>query len=141
MLISYSPEDSSDFYERYYDAQTGFGISVYTGRSVMPTSAMTGNGIGSLFSGLLRKAIPVLKKGAMSVGKRLVSTGVGALSDIAEGKSVKEAARNRFRSAGSDILGDIRENLVGVASSKKRKRKKKTKSVGVRSKKAKTIFD
>ena len=37
---------------------------------------MKGNGIGSIFSGLMRSALPMLKRGAMSAGKKLLSGGL-----------------------------------------------------------------
>ena len=95
MLVSYIPEESADFYEDYNASQVGHGISipVYTGKAVM-----SGNGIGSIFSGLMRSAMPMLKRGAMAAGKKLLSMGVGVLSDVASGQNFSQSAKSRFKS-------------------------------------------
>lgn len=139
MRVTYNPQDSSEFYNDYYKAQTGFGISVYKGRTVMP-----GSGIGSLFSGLMRTVMPVIKKNAANVGKKLLSTGVNVLADVAGGKNLKQAAGSRFKATGKDLLGDVRNQIVGERASggrTGRKRKRTAGGGGSRRKKAKTIFD
>jgi hypothetical protein len=114
MLVPYSPEDSLQFYEDYYVTQDGYGMSIpiFKGRIVMP-----GNGIGSLFSGLFRSAIPLLKRGALSAGKKLLTGGVDVLSDIAGGKSLKQSAKSRLKTAGGELLADVRDTILGRGNS------------------------
>ena len=66
---------------------------------------MKGNGIGSIFSGLMRSALPMLKRGAMSAGKKLLSGGAGVLSDVMSGQNLAQSAKSRFKAAGRDTLG------------------------------------
>ena len=124
MIVPYSPDDSAAFYEDYYSAQVGEGVSipVYRGKAVM-----NGNGIGSIFSGLMRSAMPMLKRGALSAGKKLLSSGVGVLSDVASGKSFSQSAKSRLKSTGMDILGDAKDQILGgISGTGSRKRKTKT---------------
>jgi len=105
-LVPYAPEDSTEMYEDYYDAQVGQGLSVYKGKPMM-----TGNGIGSIFSGLVRSALPMLKRGAKSVGKKLLTTAAGVAGDVLSGENLKKSASNRFRTAGADLLDDVEQTL------------------------------
>lgn len=127
MLVPYHPEDSSSFYESYYSDQVGYGLSmpVYQGRTIM-----TGNGIGSVFSGLFRSALPMIKRGAKSIGKSLLSTGAGVLGDVMDGKSIKQAASSRFRDTGRGILGDLMGTLGAGKTTKGRVKKGKRKQTG-----------
>ena len=62
-----------------------------------------GNGLGGIFKVLMHSATPLVKEAAKTIGKEVVSSGVGLLSDIAAGKKsvksrVKEAGKNALRS-------------------------------------------
>ena len=55
-----------------------------------------GSGFGGLFKGLLKAAMPMVKKGLLHVGKRVLSAGSNALQDVSENKaSLKDALKNR----------------------------------------------
>ena len=122
MLVPYIPEESADFYDEYYSAQVGGGMSipVYRGKPIM-----NGNGIGSIFSGLMRSALPMLKKGVLSAGGRLLKSGANVLSDVASGENIAQSAKSRFSSAGRDILGDAKSEILGQFTSGGRGRKRK----------------
>ena len=108
MLVPYTSQDSSAFYSDYYRKQIGHGISVFKGKDTM-----NGHGLGSLFSGLLKRAAPMLKRGAATVGKRLLSTGMGVLKDAIGGENVGVAAKRRFASAGGELLSDVTGQFMG----------------------------
>jgi hypothetical protein len=104
-IVPYIPEDSASFYADYYNAQRGNGLSVpvFRGKSVMP-----GNGIGSIFSGLFRSAMPLLKTGA----KKLLSTGADVLSDVVSGENLKQSAKSRFKNTGKELMSDVRVRIL-----------------------------
>lgn len=54
-----------------------------------------GYGIGGLFSSLFRSAIPLLKKGAVAVGKEALKTGAHVMNDVIQGRNGGEALRER----------------------------------------------
>lgn len=137
-IVPYNPDDSSSSFASYYDEQIGHGLSVYVGKQ-----HMSGNGIGSVFSGLFRSALPLIKKGAVNVGKRLLKEGVGVLGDVASGQSFKESTKKRIRSVGKNLLGDVKQAIKApsprqaVTSSRKRKGSR----IKASSKRSRTIFD
>ena len=101
----YDPDDSLDFYEEYYASQVGHGLPYYAG---MPLhSGQRGRGLGSIFKGLARMALPVLKRTAVSAGKALVRTGAEVASDLMDGKNLRSSARDRFRHSGRELVGEL----------------------------------
>lgn len=66
-----------------------------------------GHGLGSLFSSLLRGALPLLKTGAKYIGKRALSTGMKTAEDIMRGENPKEAFKKRLLMEGEDMLNDV----------------------------------
>lgn len=81
-------------YEDYYVRQVGDGLPVFVGARVQ-----RGHGLGSLFGGLIRSAMPLIKRGALALGKGALKTGLGVAGDVLSGQSIKESAeaceRNR----------------------------------------------
>ena len=57
-------------YDDYYARQVGGALPYFTGARVQ-----RGHGFGSLFSGLLRTVAPLIKRGAVALGKRALATG------------------------------------------------------------------
>lgn len=108
----------------YYQTQRGYG-----GMRVFRAQPMQrGHGIGGLFKGLMRVAMPLLKKGLLFAGKRALTAGANVLQDVSENKSsLKEAAKNRALEAINPL------NLINSAP---RKRKSNT-SVTQRKRKVK----
>ena len=51
-------------YDDYYARQVGGALPYFTGARVQ-----RGHGFGSLFSGLLRSVAPLIKRGALTLGK------------------------------------------------------------------------
>ena len=112
---------------------------------VFPSSRrQRGAGLGGLFRGLFRTMAPHLKKGLTHLGKRALTAGANALTDMSENKtSLKDALKKQARSE-LKALNPI-NMMKGVASGSsppKRKRKavassKKTKKIGSRKKKRK----
>ena len=56
-----------------------------------------GSGFGGLFKGLLKAAMPMVKKGLLHVGKRVLSAGSNALQDVNENKaSLRRIKKSRI---------------------------------------------
>lgn len=116
MLTPYSPFDSKEFYQNYYTDQVGHGLAVYKGKTVMD-----GSGIGSIFSGLLSKAIPVLKTAGKAVGKRLLASGANIARDALAGENIAQSARKRLKLAGKDLLGAAASSLLNKSNARPRR--------------------
>ena len=63
-----------------------------------------GHGLGSLFGGLLRSAMPLVKRGAVALGKRALKTGVRIVDDVISGQSIKKANKRRVTDAGRSLM-------------------------------------
>lgn len=126
MIVPYHVDGSDRFYKNYYENQIGNGLSVFRGATVQK-----GHGIGGFFSSLLKGAMPLLKSGVKSIGKELLSTGVGLARDALQGKDMKSAAKQRFMASGDNLLGKLSDTMSGNGFQPMRKRRK-TKSGGTR---------
>jgi len=62
-----------------------------------------GHGIGSLFRGLCRFAMPFIKQGAKAVGLQTLQTGIQVAEDVSENRPVKESVKARMREAGTAL--------------------------------------
>ena len=57
-------------YDDYYARQVGGALPYFTGARVQ-----RGQGFGSLFSGLLQTVAPLIRRDAVALGKRALTTG------------------------------------------------------------------
>ena len=95
-------------YDDYYARQVGGALPYFTGARVQ-----RGHGFGSLFSGLLRSVAPLIKRGALALGKRALTTGAQIAGDVgqnvkkAAGQNVKKAAKRRATAAGRDLMKSL----------------------------------
>ena len=102
-------QNDQAFYEQYYSSQAGNGIDYYSGRNYMPRQY--GNGIGNFLRPLGRMLTPLIKKGAKTVGRNLLSTGVDIVKDLIDGQSLKESAGMRFKETGRNMIGAIQSEF------------------------------
>ena len=78
--------------------------------------------------------MPLVKRGAKSIGKEVLKSGTNFVSDILEGKNLKQAALNRTKETGSNLLRKV-TTFPGERKRIKKKHKKKSSS---KTKRAKT---
>ena len=79
----------SRVYEDYYMKQAGSALSVYHGGPMQ-----TGYGLRNVLGGLFKRALPLIKKGATTLGKQMLETGSDILDDALSGKKIKAATKN-----------------------------------------------
>ena len=89
-------------YDDYYARQVGGALPYFTGARVQK-----GHGFGSLFSGLLRSAAPLIKRGALALGKRALTTGAQIAGDVVDGQSIKKATKRRATAAGRALMNSL----------------------------------
>ena len=70
-------------YNEYYARQAGGALPYFAGAQYQ-----RGHGLGSLFGGLLRNAMPLIKRGAVALGKGALKTGVRIADDVMSGQSI-----------------------------------------------------
>ena len=72
-----------------------------------------GSGFGGLFKGLLKAAMPMVKKGLLNVGKRVLNAGAMALQDVSENKAtMREALKNRALEQVQPVLNNINRSAT-----------------------------
>jgi len=91
-------------YENYYQNQCGRGDGhFYRGRRYQ-----RGHGLGNILSGLIRAALPTLKRTAISVGKDILHTGLNqggkVVQDIIKGVPIKQSVKRRALDGGKQIV-------------------------------------
>ena len=107
-------------YENYYLSQVGHGMPYFAGARVQQ-----GYGLGNLFSSIVKSVLPLVKKGAKTLGKQVLQSGVDFASDVLQGKNVKQAAIDQAKAAGTNLLqGAQRKRKAAPRKVQKKKRKK-----------------
>ena len=120
-----------NLFDDYYVNQAGGGSSVFRGAQMQK-----GHGLGGLFRGIIKSAIPLLKsgmkaatpmlkKGAKSLGKQMLHSGMNLAGDLLEGKSLKSSANARVLQAGHRLKRKALQRPPG----KRTKRQKRQKDI------------
>ena len=86
-------------YNEYYAHQAGGALPYFAGAQYQRS-----HGLGSLFGGLLRSAMPLIKRGAVALGRGALKTGVRIADDVMSGQSIKKAAKRRVTDAGRNLM-------------------------------------
>ena len=113
-------------YEEYYlnqAKQKGGNLPAFHGARYR-----RGYGLGSIFKGLFRWAVPHLKQGAKMLGKKALQTGVNVAQDVLAGENLKTAVTTQ----GKKALGLTSQNLRSQALVKKVQKGKRSEEITVR---------
>lgn len=120
-------------YNKYFQNQIGNGtISVYHGLPIQQ-----GYGLGNFIASAFRRAMPLLKKGAIFLGKKFLNTGSKVVTDVASGIPIKSSVKSRGKTAARDVVisaADEIAKMTGNGHKRKRKRNPLVSSVTARKK-------
>ena len=84
--------------------QAGYGVPNFN----VFRAQQRGHGLGGMFRGLFRQAVPFLKKGLASAGKRALKAGGNILEDVLINKTpLKSAVKKRAKTEFNDIKNKI----------------------------------
>ena len=92
-------------YEQYYvnqAKQKGGSLPAFHGARFQ-----RGYGLGSIFRGLFRWAMPHLQQGAKVIGKKALQTGVNVVQDVLDGDNIKTAVHRSILNSVNKILQSI----------------------------------
>ena len=132
----YFDPDSDIAWDSYFLSQAGNGY--YKGQLYQ-----RGHGLGNVFKGLFKFLAPIAKSVGKSVGKQALTTGLDIAQDLVEGKSIKEAAKQRLKEGIAAQVIKARQSQEGKGLKRKlikgRVEKKKKAQLGVLKRK-KDIF-
>jgi hypothetical protein len=116
-------------YHDYYIYQAGKGYPMFAGRRYQ-----RGHGLGSIFGGLVKAAMPLLKKGAKTLGCEALKTGLNIAGDVVQGRNIKQAAEERLKSTGQnlfqkamDTVGPPGQRAIKGPAKRKKTRRRQTK--------------
>ena len=79
-------------YNEYYLRQAGGALPYFAGAQYQ-----RGHGLGSLFGGLLRCAMPLIKRGAAALGRGTLKTGVRIADDVLCRQGIKTRPNDASR--------------------------------------------
>ena len=74
-----------------------------------------------MFGGLIRSAIPLIKRGAVALGKGALKIGLRIADDVMSGQNIKTAAKRRATDASKDLIRGL-FTTPGVRPQKRIKR-------------------
>ena len=98
-------------YQNYYSEQVGGSVH----RVFVGGHNQRGHGVGSIFSNILRRVLPLLKSGVRTVGNEALRAGLGVLTDVAtQNISPKDSLRSRFRESSANLKRKADEKLDKV---------------------------
>ena len=123
-------------YENYYLSQVGHGMPYFAGARVQQ-----GYGLGNLFSSIAKSVLPLVKKGAKTLGKQVLQSGVEFASDVLHGKNAKQAAIDQARAAGSNFLQVAKQQVGKRKAAQQKIGKRKAAPRKVQKKKRKRHHD
>ena len=118
---------SDNPYEVYFVNQAkGKGYSQLGGSlpGFQGAQMQRGFGLGSLFRGFYRTALPFAKTGAKLLGTTLLDTGANIMKDVAKGRNLRKSVEKRGKQGGLKLLNKMKTQM-GSGQSRKRKRARK----------------
>ena len=101
-------------YDDYYITQSGNGMPIFHG-----SRGQMGHGLGSILTGFFRSAIPILRRGLSIFGRQALRTGAQIATDVADGKSFQDSAKNRV----SETINQYVPGFTNQSGSGKRRRR------------------
>ena len=100
----------------------GYNIPVFVGQPLQH-----GYGLGGIFRGLFRKAVPLLKRGLTRVGERALTAGARALADVGENDtSLKTAMKQQLNNELNALKGINKATVSRKPTIQRRARKRAT---------------
>lgn len=133
---AYCCSSSKNIYEDYYTQQAGAGLPVFSGQAYQ-----RGYGLGNIFGSLFRSAVPLLKQGLKTVGKKALQTGIQVADDVISGQNLKESVKHRAKTAGKELLSSVGSNLSSRLQERKSQSKKRLQSPVKKAKRSKKHSD
>ena len=79
-----------------------------------------GFGLGSLFRGFYRTAIPFAKTGAKLLGTTLLDTGANIMKDVGKGRNFRKSREKRGKQEGVGFLNEVKTQMGGGPNRKRK---------------------
>ena len=90
---------NSQAYQNYYLSQVGHGLPYFSGASYQQ-----GYDLGNIISSIAKTVLPLVKSGSKAIEKQVLHGGVGFALNVLSGKNAKQAAIDRAKAAGTNLL-------------------------------------
>ena len=109
-----------------------YGGYVQSGKGGFPvfrgSRMQRGYGVGSVLSGMLRAAVPFLRKGAQALGKQALRTGLDVGRDVLSGRKLKDSARQRTMQTMRNVMENAGRRTAGGSARRRPAQKNRTKT-------------
>lgn len=86
-------------YNDYYARHAGGALPYFVGARFQ-----RGHGLASLFEGLMRSAMLLIKRGVVAFGKRALKTGVHSTDDVMSGQNITKGGKKTHHGRCKDLL-------------------------------------
>ena len=98
-LTPYNFQTANSLYNEYHDnpSQTFFRGAV----------SQKGYGVGGILTKFFQNNIPILKKGALNLGRIALSSGLNAIKNSIEGENFKNSLTKNLKQGGLDIIKSV----------------------------------
>ena len=90
--------DAKAYHENYI-RQAGKEYPVFARRSYQGR-----HGLGNIFGGPFKAAMHLLKKGAKTLEREALKTGLNIAGDVVQGRNIKQVAQSRLKSTGQNLF-------------------------------------
>ena len=87
------------------------------------TRIQQGYGLGNLLSSIAKSVLPLVKSRAKAIGKQVLQSGVDFASDVLSGENARQAAIDRAKVAGSNLLRAAKRKAKPKKVQKKKRKK------------------
>ena len=105
---------SDNPYETYFHNQTKEKGYSHLGGALpgfQGARMLRGFGLGSLFRGFYRTALPFAKTRAKLLGTTLMDTGTNILKDVAKGRNLKKSVEKRGKQGELELLNKVKTQM------------------------------
>jgi len=100
------------YYDEYFDIQYGGSRQSGIERVYIGTPNQQGHGIGNFFCGLFCRVLPLLSKGAKTIGKEVVCFGINVARDVIQRDTpFKEAFNTRIKDSAANLKRKAEEKI------------------------------
>lgn len=130
-LVPFDIKQTENSYKNFYD-NTNTTIPHFSGAKYQK-----GYGLGNILSNMMRNALPLIKQGAVTLGKSALQTGLNIAKDALSGENLKSSAKKNLKISAQNMINQASQHVV--KKNKKRKHKAKSSSSGSSAKRKRTV--
>jgi len=119
--VQFLPNNDAVWLTYFSNQAKQVGGSYYQGHNYQ-----RGAGLGTIFSSLMRYALPFLKSAGKAVAKQGLQTGIDLAGDVLAGQNIKAATKRRVRTGARKLYKKAVNKLNQTGTGTRRRKRKRT---------------